>query len=170
MNKLLLFFTFISLLSCQPDEGPTGVAAGGSGRYVVWAYIVSGDTLFRLPNDGYPGYSLKDGINKIGVDNFSVVVDNTGDQVIISTSYWRNGLRSTFSKEAIVSQTDYQFQFAPINTYTPSVYEGRVGRFTRDFYERTIGRGALVIPVSNSPTDSSQSSSQEVVILARPQR
>jgi hypothetical protein len=170
MKKLLLFFSLIGLLSCsQPDQI---ITPGGpvSGRYLVWAYIVSGDTLFRLHNDGYPGpVSLKPAINKIGIDNFNIVVDDKGDQVIISTSYWRNGLRSTFSKEATVDQTDYQYQLSPIKTYSPSVYEGRVGRFTRDFYERTIGQGALVIPVTDLSITPSPSSSQEVIILARPQ-
>jgi hypothetical protein len=171
MKKLLLCFPLIGLLSCsKPDQI---VTSGGqiSGRYNVWAYIVSGDTLFRLHNDGYGGpASLKPAINKIGIDNFNILVENIGGQVIVSTSYWRNGLRSTFSKEATVNHTDYQYQLSPIKTFSPSAYEGRVGRFTRDFYERTIGQGALVIPVMDSSTTPSPSSSQEVIILARPQR
>ena len=169
MNKLILLFAFISLCGCQPDNQPVAVATGALGRYLVTAYIVSGDTLFssRPTSTGF-----MPGINKIGVDNFNIVINQIGssDQVSVSTSYWKNGLRSTFTKEAVVSLADYQYQLSPIKEYTPSSYEATVERDKKVFYERTVGRGALLIPVANAPINATQPPSQEIIVVAQPQR
>lgn len=163
--KLLLLFVFVGLLSCEPDDRLTGVAAGASGWYLVTAYIVSGDTLFSsLPSST----GFKPGVNKIGVDNLTIAIEAVGsDQLSIKTFYWRNGLRSTFSKEVAVKLTNYDYQFSPLKTFSPSLYEGRVGRFTKFFYERTVG-GGLLIPLTGSSTNPNLPSSQEVVIVAQP--
>ena len=170
MNKLLLVFTFVSLLSCQSDNQPIGPATGATGRYVVTTYIVSGDTLFTLL-PSYVGLTTKLPINKIGVDNFNIVVEQvpSTERVIVYTSYWRNGLRSTFSKEATVSQTDYQYVLSPIKEFTPSLYEGMVERNRKTFTEHTVGRGALVIPLIDNPSSPGQASPQDVVIVAKHQ-
>jgi hypothetical protein len=126
---------------------------------------MSGDTLF---SSSPTSTGFKSEINRIGVDNFTIAVDVTeSDQLIIKTSYWRNGLRSTFSKEVAVRLTNYDYQFSPIKTVAPSSYEGRVGRFSKFFYERTVG-GGIVIPLAGSSTTSNQSASQDVVIIAHP--
>jgi hypothetical protein len=139
-----------------------------SGRYLVTQYVVSGDTLFSMVSNGNGG--LKVGTNKIGVDNFNIVVETGSlNEVRVSTSYWRNGLRSTFTKEVTVSQTNYQYHLSPIKEYTPSVYEANIERNRKIIYERTVGKGALVIPIMDSPTTPTQSTTQEVIIVARPQ-
>ncbi|GAB4012363.1 hypothetical protein GCM10028808_28260 [Spirosoma migulaei] len=167
INQLLLLFAFIGLLGCEPDDKFTGVAAGARGRYVVTAYIVSGDTLFSLL-PGSTGY--KPGINKIGITNFTIAIDVIEpDQLSIKTVYWRKGLQSTFSKKVVVRLTNYNYQFSLIETNPPSAYEGSVGRFSGFFYERTLG-GGLLIPLADSLTNSSQSPSQDVVIIAQPVR
>lgn len=163
INKLLLLFAFVGLLSCQPDERLTGVSAGASGLYLVTAYIVAGDTLFSsLP--GPTGF--KPGINKIGVNNFTISIEAVeSDQSIIKTAYWRNGRQSTSSKEVFVRLTNYDYQFS-LKTATSSGYEGRLGRFTKFFYERIVGGGVL-IPPADSLVNANPPSSQDVVIIAQ---
>jgi len=140
------------------------VAAGASGRYIVTAYIVSGDTLFSLL-PGSTGY--KPGINMIDVTNFTITMDVIGsDQLTVRTDYWRSGLRSTVSKDVVVRLTNYDYQLSLLQPNASSGYEGSVGRFTGFFYERTVG--GLLIPLSGSPTSSNPSSSQDVVIVAQP--
>ncbi|GAB4027997.1 hypothetical protein [Spirosoma koreense] len=163
-GSLFLLLGSVGLLSCQANDQLTGVAAGASGRYIVTAYVVSEDTLFSLVR-GSTGY--KPGINKIGVDNFTVAMDVIGsDQLSVRTDYWRNGLQSTFSKEVFVSLTNYDYQFSLLKANGSSGYEGRVGRFTGFFYERTVG--GLVIPLAGSSTIPKPSSPPDVVIVAQP--
>ncbi|MBD2755606.1 hypothetical protein IC230_22070 [Spirosoma sp. BT704] len=158
-----MFFAFVGLLSCQPDERLTGVSAGASGWYLVTAYVVSGDTLFSLVSGST---DFKPGINKIGVDNFTTAIEAIeSDQSVIKTSYRRNGRQSTFSKEVFVKLTNYDYQFS-LKTSPPTIYEGRVGQFTGFFSERTVGGGVL-IPLADSSTSPNQSSSQDVVIIAQ---
>lgn len=162
-SKLFLLLALVGLLSCQPDDQFTGVAAGASGRYIVTAYIVSGDTLFSLL-PGSTGY--KPGVNKIGVDNFTIEMNvKDSDQLTVRTDYWRNGLRSTFSKEVIVRLTNYDYQFSLLKTNPSSVYEGRVGRFSGFFYEQA--EGGVAIPIAGSPTNPNPLSPQDVVIVAQ---
>lgn len=159
IRGLFLLFALIGFLSCQSDDKLTGVAAGASGRYIVTAYIVSGDTLFSVR----PGST---GINKIGVANFTITIDVTGsDQLTVRTDYWRNGVRFTSRKEVLVRLTDYEYRFSLLKTNASLTYEGSVGRFSGLFYERTAG-GPL-IPLAGFPTNPNPSS-QDVVILARP--
>lgn len=162
----MLLVVLAGLSGCQPDDKLTGVAAGAAGRYVITAYIVSGDTLFSLL-PGSAGY--KPGINKIGVDNFTVAIEATGsDQLTIKTDYWRKGLRSTVSKEVFVRLTNSDYQFSLLKNAASSDYEGSVGRFTGFFYER-IASG-LSIPLADSPINPNPSSSQDIVIIAQPGR
>lgn len=163
ISRLFLLVALISLLSCQSDDKFTGVAAGASGRYVVTAYIVSGDTLFSI-RPGSTGYTP--GINKIGVANFTIAIDVTGsDQLTIRTDYWRNGVRSSSSKEVLVRLTGYEYQFSLLETNASLTYEGSVGRFSGLFSERTAG--GLLIPLAGFPNNPNPSS-QDVVILAQP--
>lgn len=139
------------------------MAAGAAGRYIVTAYIVSDDTLYSV-RKGSAGYTP--GINKIGVTNFTVALDVTdADQLTIQTDYWRNGLRSTVSKEVSVKLTNSDYQFYLLKTNASSAYEGRVGRFSGFFYERS--EGGLLIPLVGSPGTPNPSSSKEVVIVAQ---
>lgn len=163
ISKLFLLSALIGLLSCQLDDRLTGVANGASGRYIVTTYIVSGDTLFSLlPNS--TGY--KPGINKIGVDNFTIAMDVIGsDQLSVITDYWRNGVRSTLSKKVVVRLTNYDYQFSLLKTNVPSVCEGRVGRFTGFFYERAIG--GVLIPLAGSSANPNPSFLPDVVIVAQ---
>lgn len=167
ISRLLLLLVFTGLLNCQPDDKLTGVAAGAAGRYVVTAYIVSGDTLFSvLP--GATGY--KPGINRVGVNNFTIEIDVVEpDQLTVRTSFWRNGVRSASSKEVSVRLTNYDYQFSLVKPNTSSVYEGSVGRFTGFFYERTTGSG-LAIPLADSLVTPNQPTSQDVIVIAQPAR
>ncbi|WP_240543617.1 hypothetical protein [Spirosoma foliorum] len=140
ISKLLVLFTIAGLVSCEPDEKLTGVAAGASGLYVVTSYIVSGDTLFSLI-PGSSGYLP--GVNKLGVSNFIIEINATdSDRSMLKTSYRQNGSQSTTSKEVLVRLTNYDYQFDLVKTNTTSAYEGSVGRFTKFFYERTVGGGS----------------------------
>ena len=167
INKLLPLFALFGLLSCEPDDKFTSVAAGAKGLYLVTTYIVSGDTLFALV-PGSTGYTSK--INRIGVDNFTIAIDVIGsDQLTVRTDYWRNGVRSTFSKEVAVRLTNYDYQFSLVKTNAASAYEGSVGRFSGFFYERTVGGGVL-IPLADSITKPNPSSPPDVIIIAQPAR
>lgn len=46
MNKLLLLLVLIGLVSCQPKDQPSDVAARASGAYAVRSFVVDGDTLY----------------------------------------------------------------------------------------------------------------------------
>ncbi|GAB3020349.1 hypothetical protein [Spirosoma pulveris] len=163
ISTLWLLFTLVGLFGCQSSDRLTGVAAGAAGRYIVTAYIVSNDTLYSV-RKGSAGYMP--GINKIGVDNFTIALDVTGaDQLTMRTDYWRNGLRSTESKAVVVKLTNSDYQFSLLKTNASSDYEGRVGRFTGFFYERS--EGGLLIPLTTSSGNHNPSTSQEVVIVAQ---
>lgn len=166
ISRLLFFVALAGFLSCQSDDKLTGVAAGAVGRYVVTAYIASGDTLFSvLP--GPAGY--RPGINKIGVTNFTITLEATGsDQLTIKTDYWRKGSRFTLSKEVFVRLTNADYQFSLLKNRASSDYEGSVGRFTGFFYERTTG--GIAIPLADSPINPNPSPLQDVVIIAQPGR
>lgn len=161
-SSLLLMCIIAGLFSCEPDEQFNGVAAGTKGQYVVTAYIVAGDTLFSTQSLSY-----KPDINKIGVDNFMIAIDTrAADQAVLITSFRRNGIRSSFSKDVIVKMTNSDYQFSLVGKNSSSTYEGYVGRFTRFFYERIAG-GSLLIPLAGSSAAINPSSSQEVVIIAQ---
>ncbi|MBD2702935.1 hypothetical protein IC229_19975 [Spirosoma sp. BT702] len=160
----MLLCNLVGFLSCQPDNKFTGVSAGAVGRYIVTAYMESGDTLFSLL-PGSTGY--KPGINKIGVSNFTVELTATGlDQLAMKTTYWRNNIQSTFSKEVSVQLTNNDYKFSLPETNTTTFYEGRVGRFSGLFYERVVDGGFYIPPLGSSipPTPPSQ----DIVIIAQP--
>ncbi|GAB2558806.1 hypothetical protein [Spirosoma aerophilum] len=163
IRTLFLLFSLTVLLGCQSSDRLTGVAAGAAGRYIVTAYIVSCDTLFSL-RPGSAGYTP--GINKIGVNNFTIAMEVLGaDQLTMRTDYWRNGLRSTITKEVAVKLTNSDYQFFPLKINASPTYEGRVGRFSGFFYERA--EDGLLIPFDGSTGTFSPSCSQEVVIVAQ---
>ncbi|WP_179830257.1 hypothetical protein [Spirosoma fluviale] len=81
------------------------------------------------------------------------------------TDYWRNGLRSTITKEVAVKLTNSDYQFSHLKTNASSAYKGRVGRFTGFFYERV--EGGVLIPLAGSSGNPTPSSPQEVVIVAQ---
>lgn len=156
----------VGMLSCRPDDQFTGVSAGAAGRYIVTAYIDSGDTLFSL-QPGSAGY--KPGINKLGVSSFTVELAIAGaNQLTMKTVYWRKGVQSTFGKEVNVQLTNTDYQFTLPETNSGTFYEGRVGRFTGLFYEHIVGGGFRILPSGDSLSPSS--SSPDVVIIAQPGR
>lgn len=161
ISNVLLMGTIAGLFSCEPDQF-SGVAAGTKGQYIVTAYIVAGDTLFSAQS-----LSSKPEINRIGVDNFAIAIEaRAADQAVLITSFRRNGIRSSFSKDVNVKLTNSDYQFSLVENTNNSVYDGHVGRFNRFFYERTAG-GSLLIPLANSSAGINPSSSLEVVIIAQ---
>ncbi|WP_332368739.1 hypothetical protein [Spirosoma telluris] len=129
-------------------------------------YIDSGDTLFSLL-PGSTGY--KPGINKIGISNFTVELTVTeSDQLAMKTTYWQNGIQSTFSKKVRVRLTNFDYQFSLLETNPVTFYEGGVGRFSGVFYEYIVGKGFRIPPLGSSlqPTPSSQ----DIIIVAQPGR
>ena len=136
------------------------------GSYMVTSYVVNGDTLYAelQTTNG------RKAINKLGVSGFLILIErDSPNQVGITTWYFRNGLKYTFSKEVIVERTDYKYLLTPVKEkgYAPSVYESWVGRPDGDFYERTVGTGSLFIPLIDSPTAPAPSSPPTVVITAK---
>ena len=109
-------------------------------------------------------------INKLGVSGFLFLIEPiTTDRVAITTWYFRNGIKNTFTKEVTVEETNYNYLFTPVKekAYAPSIYESRVGRPDGAFYERTVGTGSLVIPLIDSPTAPVPSSPPTIVITAK---
>lgn len=154
MNKLLLFLSFIGLVSCQSNDQPSDVAARASGKFIVQAYVVNGDTL----------YTSK-GINKIGVSDFYIQVDRkVPDSVRVGIFYTKNGFNPTIAiRDVGVSETNGTFQLTT-KTDPLSAYEGRIEGNT--FFERTVG-SAILVWLADSPTVPSSSIVKGVVITAQ---
>ena len=154
MNKLLFFLSFIGLVSCQGNDQPSDVAARASGKYIVQAYVVNGDTL----------YSPK-GINKIDVRDFYVQVDRKEpDSVRVGVFYTKNGFNPTIAlRDVGVSETNGTFQLTA-KTDPLSAYEGRIEGNT--FYERSVG-SAIMVWLTDSPTVPTSSIVKGVVISAQ---
>ncbi|RYF75992.1 MAG: hypothetical protein EOO39_06170 [Cytophagaceae bacterium] len=138
MQKLLLFLSLLSFISCQQNQDmPNDVAARASGRYTVQSYIVFGDTMYAINR-----------INKIGVSDFYVIVDRKGpDSVRVGTFYTRKSLPIRFLKDVRVVETKGTFQLSA-NNYVPSGYEGKIDG--NSFYERSVGGGLFIPPVDSS--------------------
>ena len=140
MNKLLLFLSFIGLLSCQPEDQPTDVAARASGRFAVQSYVVNGDTLYT-----------SSGINKIGVSEFFIAVDRKKpDSVRVGSVYKKIGDAGSidFAKVVGVRETNGTFQLVAPSTVS-SAYESSIDG--NSFYERTsLGKGGGIIVLAPS--------------------
>ncbi|CAN5501481.1 hypothetical protein BH09BAC4_BH09BAC4_18190 [soil metagenome] len=154
MNKLILFLSFIGLVSCQADNQPSDVAARASGKFVVKYYVVNGDTL----------YSAK-GVNKIDVSDFYVQVDRKeADSVRVGIFYTKNGFNPTMAlRDVGVSETNGKFQLSA-RTEPLSTYEGRIEGNT--FYEHTEG-SAIMVWLTDSPPVPISSIVKGVVISAQ---
>ena len=153
MKKLLLFLSFIGLVSFQPKDQPSDVAARAAGKYIVQAYVVNGDTL----------YTSK-GINKIGVSDFYVIVDRKGpDSVRVGCFYTKSGfVPASALRDVGVSETNGKFQLTT-RTDPLSAYEGRIEGNT--FYERSVG-SAILVWLTDTPTVPSSSIVKGVIISA----
>lgn len=137
MNKLLLLFSSIGFLSCQPkDQLPSDAAARASGAYAVQLYVVDGDTL----------YSTNSNKNKLGISNFYIGVSRkTADTVMIS---YAENLSTTaianltnmplgVSRLARVDETNGKFIIVGGDNRAPLAYESSIDGIR--FYERTVG-------------------------------
>ena len=158
MNKLLLLLSFTGLVSCQPKDQPVDAAARASGKYTVQSYVVFGDTLYTI-----------NGINKIGVSDFYIVVGRRGpDSAQVSSVYMKNGSpgRIVFIKEVGVSETNGTFQLSfGTNTTSGLKYESRIDGNV--FRERTEGGGLLIPPVSGSLISTNDPALKDIIISAK---
>lgn len=159
MNKLLLFLSFIGLLSCQPDDQPTDVAARASGRFAVQTYILNGDTLYTSA-----------GVNKINVSEFYIIVDRKKpDSVRIGSAYRKIGDAGVVMsiKDVGVSETNGTFQLSAPPTVSLD-YESRIDG--NAFYERTglgKGGGIIILPPSYVYRKPANPALEGVVITAK---
>ncbi|AKD54907.1 hypothetical protein SD10_08340 [Spirosoma radiotolerans] len=129
------------------------------------AYIVAGDTL-HTAKQGFPVKS------KLDIDNFAIVIA-TGDnnQYTITYSYYHNptGEVPTFTKKVTGSVlNDYYFRFADNSVQPGAVFDSKIQRFTKQFYQRTVGEGIL-IPLKGLSGPLDQTTDKEVIIVAVPQ-
>jgi hypothetical protein len=134
MNKLLLLLLLIGLVSCQPKDQPSDVAARASGAYAVRSFVVDGDTLYSTS-----------GKNKLGISNFYIGISRKASDTV-AVSYAKN-VPNSFVLDIgivpvggirIVSIAEVSGKFRLFNgTKAPFVYESSIDG--NRFYERTIG-------------------------------
>lgn len=187
MKKLLLLSFFGIVFACRPrapitptqpavnpslptqpssTTSPTTTTYGSAGRYLVTAYIVAGDTL-HTARQGFPVKS------KLDIDSFAIVITQTGtDQYTLTYSYYHNptGEVPTFTRKVTGSVlNDYYYRFMPTDARSGLVFDSKLSKVNKQFYQRTLGDG-IVIPLKGSSAPLDQTTDKEVIIVAVPQR
>lgn len=186
MKNLLLFSVLASLFACRPGPNspiapirpvspflpnqPASTPAqtttyGTAGRYLVTTYIVAGDTLHTARN----GFPVK---SKLDIDSFALVISQTGaDEYTFTYSYYHNptGEVPTFTKKVTGSVlNDYFYRFTPSNAQPGAVFDSKLQRVNKQFYQRTVG-GGITIPLKGLVGPLDQTTDKEVIIVAVPQ-
>lgn len=186
MKKLLLLSFFVSVLGCRPRSPiapiqptvnpglptqpssttlPPTTTYGSAGRYLVTTYIVAGDTL-HTARQGFPIKS------KLDINSFAIVITQTGaDQYTLTYSYYHNptGEVPTFTRKVTGSiLNDYYYRFIPTDAQPNLVFDSKLSRVNKQFYQRTLG-GGIVIPLKGSSAPLDQTTDKEVILVAVPQ-
>ena len=187
MKKLLLVSFFVSLFACRPKApispiqpvqptvnpviptqppSPATTIDGPAGRYLVTTYIVAGDTLHTANKAGFPIKS------KLDIDSFALVIKQTGgDQYTITYSYYHNptGEVPTFTRKVTGSVlNDYYYRLTATDAQAGTVFDSKLSRVNKQFYQRTVG-GGIVIPLKGSSSPLDQTTDKEVILVAVPQ-
>jgi hypothetical protein len=180
MKPLLLVLLVASLLNCRPGANPpiapiqpiqppitpalTSQSSSNSpaGRYLVTAYIVAGDTL-HTARQGFPVKS------KLDINNFAIAIKaSEAGYYTITYSYYHNptGEVPTFTEKVNISLlNDYYFRLTNRDVQPGTVFDSKLQRFTKQFYQRTVGKG-LSIPLKGLSGPLDQITEKEVIIVA----
>lgn len=159
MLRLLFPILLLAFCACQKDRVIDDDAARLRGEYPVQTYIINNDTLFSAGK-----------INKIGVEDFKVIVSRKSADSLSLGYSWTNKSKqsSVYFRQLRLSGKDGQYQLA-ISSAAPHFYEGTI--FQGVYTERTslAGLGFVLLPENYPLKDISDPTGGSIKIIASKQ-